>query len=347
VDNNGELRLGAGQALRFNGNSNVAGIVELLGSSELGPSEIEFVGATTIDAFTGLITGRNAVMRFTGGTGGLYNYGSLLLNSGVNDIFGDVNNAEDAKIMVAGGAAATFYDDVFQDGTLQVIKVGSTTSTAVFAGNFQGSGGSSGGGDIFFLGDLRPGNSPATVSYDNNVAFGSAASLQVELGGTAAGSQYDQVHVAGELSLDGTLDVSLINGFVPDEGNSFDILDWGTLDDEFSAINLPTLAGWTWDTSQLYTTGVLSVAAVGLTGDYNGDGTVDAADYVVWRKNPANYGGDPAGYDTWRAHFGQATGSGSLSEAAVPEPSTHVFAIFVLGAVFWRRTSMRDLWSQT
>jgi hypothetical protein len=40
-----------------------------------------------------------------------------------------------------------------------------------------------------------------------------------------------------------------------------------------------------------------------LMADYNGDGNVDAADYVVWRKDPANNGGDPDGYDTWRANF--------------------------------------------
>ena len=32
----------------------------------------------------------------------------------------------------------------------------------------------------------------------------------------------------------------------------------------------------------------LSVAPPGVDGDYNGNGTVDAADYVVWRKNVGN-----------------------------------------------------------
>ena len=41
-----------------------------------------------------------------------------------------------------------------------------------------------------------------------------------------------------------------------------------------------------------------------LMGDYNGDGNVGAADYVAWRKDPASFGGDPDGYDTWRAAFG-------------------------------------------
>jgi hypothetical protein len=56
-----------------------------------------------------------------------------------------------------------------------------------------------------------------------------------------------------------------------------------------------------------------------LLGDYNDDGTVNAADYTVWRD-----GGSPddtqAGYDLWKANFGK-TSSGSGS-GAVPEPAS-------------------------
>ena len=65
-----------------------------------------------------------------------------------------------------------------------------------------------------------------------------------------------------------------------------------------------------------------SVVAVSLAGDYNLDGIVDAADYVVWRKTD----GTQEGYDTWRANFGAVSlaigaGSGSLSNTTVPEPA--------------------------
>ena len=68
---------------------------------------------------------------------------------------------------------------------------------------FGGAGGSSGGGDLFFLGDLRPGNSAATVTFDNNVGFGAEAVLAVELGSIMPGNGYDQVHIDGVLELDG------------------------------------------------------------------------------------------------------------------------------------------------
>lgn len=72
----------------------------------------------------------------------------------------------------------------------------------------------------------------------------------------------------------------------------------------------------------------------GLPGDFNNNGNVDAADYVVWRKNnntnnslPNDGGlGTPVGanyYALWRSNFGNTAGSGSgLASAAVPEPMT-------------------------
>jgi hypothetical protein len=71
------------------------------------------------------------------------------------------------------------------------------------------------------------------------------------------------------------------------------------------------------------------------TGDYNGSGVVDAADYVVWRKNfgrpayPAGSGADgnqsgdidTGDFGYWRAHFGNVVGSPGFT-ASVPELST-------------------------
>src|SRR4051812_19119963 len=79
-----------------------------------------------------------------------------------------------------------------------------------------------------------------------------------------------------------------------------------------------------------------------LSGDYNHNGVVDAADYPVWRKSPSTYGGNPAGYNTWRANFGQPAGSGSgttvSASAALPEPTARFLLLStVAGLSFLRR----------
>jgi hypothetical protein len=82
------------------------------------------------------------------------------------------------------------------------------------------------------------------------------------------------------------------------------------------------------------------------TGDYNGNGKVDAADYVAWRNtngqsaSPAGSGADgdengtvgPGDYTFWRSKFGLTVGSGSFVEGgSVPEPTAAT--LIVLGGL--------------
>jgi hypothetical protein len=65
----------------------------------------------------------------------------------------------------------------------------------------------------------------------------------------------------------------------------------------------------------------LTVTSPDIPGDFNKDQKVDAADYVVWRKD----GLDAADYSLWRSHFGEsASASASLInslQSIVPEPT--------------------------
>jgi hypothetical protein len=98
-----------------------------------------------------------------------------------------------------------------------------------------------------------------------------------------------------------------------------------------------------------------------LPGDYNQDGVVDAADYVLWRDTkghtgvglPADGDGDQtvdqADYDLWRANFGlrsqiivnTSSGAGSsqnLASSAVPEPMPEcLLTLGIILACIYRR----------
>ncbi len=82
--------------------------------------------------------------------------------------------------------------------------------------------------------------------------------------------------------------------------------------------------------------------AAALPGDYNLNGSVDAADYVVWRKTD---GGNTAEYAVWRMNFGAGSGAAAaaVQHAAVPEP--HATALFVVASFLFagslRRRSIR------
>ncbi len=81
-----------------------------------------------------------------------------------------------------------------------------------------------------------------------------------------------------------------------------------------------------------------SIIGGSATGDFNHDGIVDAADYVVWRKGlGTTYTQND--YNVWRAHFGQTSGSGSsaIANAAVPEPTTFVLLMFAAAGWCFRR----------
>jgi len=90
------------------------------------------------------------------------------------------------------------------------------------------------------------------------------------------------------------------------------------------------------------------------TGDYNGNGTVDAADYTVWRDtfgqtadNPGdgadgNSSGsiDSGDYQYWKDRFGNTVpmGAGSLA-TVVPEPPAGVMILAGLLMLAWTRTT--------
>jgi hypothetical protein len=166
------------------------------------------------------------------------------------------------------------------------------------------------------------------------VYFGAGSVLGIEIGGVEAGATHDKITVNGALNLDGTLQVSLIDEFTPSVGDSFEILDWTTLSGAFDQLVLPSIGALAWDTSQLYTSGILAIAqATSIPGDSNFDNVVDAADYVAWRKINSN----GTGYTDFYTNFGTAGGTGG-GEGAVPEPAALVFLIIAVSAAgFFRR----------
>ena len=171
------------------------------------------------------------------------------------------------------------------------------------------------------------------LQVNGDLTLGSTGILEFDLGQDS----YDQIAATGAALLQGTINVNLDNsGYLAlGAGQTFTILTAaGGITN--AGLNLVLPANFS---SQIVNSTSL-VLTYGLPGDYNGDGKVNGADYVVWRKTST----DPNGYTVWRQNFGAGGGAGSGANAgAVPEPTA--IATLVIGcclAAACRRPQLRN-----
>jgi hypothetical protein len=188
-------------------------------------------------------------------------------------------------------------------------------------------------------------NSPGPYSAHTMLRSWDTTSLHSSFG-TVDGLQ------AGEGDISPALDRQ--DGIIRGAEIWFDVTDYlegvrnGATDNGIAILTTGTADGW-----QIHTNGsatenarprlvVLSgnvAVSAGLSGDYNSNGIVDAADYAVWRNsldqsvtlpNDTTPGSvTQADYDVWRANFGRVGDLGGPlgSATAVPEPGTLLIAL--------------------
>ncbi|MDZ4658813.1 MAG: hypothetical protein SH868_14655 [Bythopirellula sp.] len=200
-------------------------------------------------------------------------------------------------------------------------------------------------------GVIAPGMSPGVTHVLGDLSINSG-SIALEIAGTTT-QDYDRLIVDGVLAAGGTLDVALL-GYSPIEGDSFDLLDFGSLTGGFTVM-LPSLdTGLAWDVSAFESAGVLSVVAnVVENADFDGDGDVDGRDLLVWQRGygltgqgdnsmgDANRDGEvtSADLEIWELQYGEP---GELSAAvAVPEPTAGILAGTLLMHLIRRRNNRR------
>ena len=178
--------------------------------------------------------------------------------------------------LVISGVSTTYGGTTqVNAGTLQVDGTLSGNVTVATVGTLAGSGTLT--GNTTLAGTLAPGNSPGTLSITGNLALDSAAILAFELdpaNTTAGGGINDLVNIGGNLTLDGTLDITGLGSFSGVVfGTTWRLFDYsGTLTDNGPTLgSMPTLdsgLGWELDTAtpnQVNLTVIPEPATAGLT----------------------------------------------------------------------------------
>lgn len=100
-------------------------------------------------------------------------------------------------------------------------------------------------GDVVNSGVLRVGSVGAPLSsltIQGNYSQLPAGSLELQLGGTVAGSEHDRLQVTGVAVLQGELDVALFNDFVPNQTDQFTIVTFASSDGVLSTLDLPDVS---------------------------------------------------------------------------------------------------------
>jgi endonuclease I len=190
-----------------------------------------------------------------------------------------------------------------------------------------------------------PSQSPSQTIDFGNIALGtSAASATIDVfnlnapSGFTAALDLDSVASSGNTAAFTTNLASFANlaaGASHVFTSSFNVSAVGTFLATYTlSLSDEDLSGATNNTMTLTLKGIARLA-----GDFNGDGSVDAGDYLVWKRSFGQsvvvaYAGadgngnltiDSSDYEVWRAHFGQtasAFGAGASLSGSIPEPAT-------------------------
>jgi fibronectin-binding autotransporter adhesin len=223
---------------------------------------------------------------------------------------------------LSGGSATRGSVNI--NGPAVTLTTGADGTTSTFSGSIGGTGGlSKTGGGTFTMDGTKSYTGNTSVSggilSTNSASLPDAADVLLTSGGMF------------NLGFSGsdTIRSLFINGVAQAVGS------WGGAGS--GAVNISSLLSGT-GTLNVTSAGV----APGVAGDYNGNGVVDMADYVLWRNGgPLQNEGSTVGtvdasdYDFWRAHFGNTSGSGSSlgSGSAVPEPGSLMLLLVAAGAI--------------
>jgi hypothetical protein len=256
-----------------------------------------------------------------------------------------------ARISAATGSQLTFQNAVDLNGrTLTIAAKSRVAFNSMLATGVSGmivNEGKFGGvgrvnGDLLNLpgGDVNPGAAAGEVGelvIGGDFVQSSTGRLAVEISGDAQG-EFDSLAIDGRAVLQGLLEISLVDGYVPDLGDRFDVLVASGGIDIASLV----LADGSRNFQPLLANGGSTLVLEYVDADFNDDSLIDGADLTSWRsgllsngsthaQGDANGDGSVDGADllTWQRQFrmGGATSDG----LTVPEPTLAATATWIVG----------------
>ncbi len=221
----------------------------LLDSSAWNCGATLMVGGTLVNAPEGVIQVNPGAGNSRGLNAELLNAGTVTFNYGGSLGRAGANHRNTGLLRLAGVTATISGASFLNQNPGEISGTGTFSCSGV---NFQN------------RGIVSPGASGGLLTFVGAYNQAADGRLNIEIGGLTAGSQYDQLAVNGDATLDGLLSITVINDFLPAVGNSFTVLTCNSLSGQFS-----NYAGLVYYTnaalSPTYLANALQLTALGVT----------------------------------------------------------------------------------
>ncbi len=224
----------------------------------------------------------NAGTILKSGTDGFTRLSAPVVNAGLVDVqsgtleFRQQYTQTDGTLHLNGGDVALWWSNPsippmeFNGGTLT--GSGSITANTPFDLNNTGS-------------TVSPGSSTGTLFVGGDYNQSNAGVLDIEIGN---GGQHDQLEVLDHVTLGGTLNVTTIDGYTPQDGDGFVILTAANIQGTFDTVTIPPQFELDYDATEvrLYAP---------LFGDIDESGNLDVLDYGAFQTCFAGPDAPPSG----------------------------------------------------
>jgi uncharacterized repeat protein (TIGR01451 family) len=223
----------------------------------------------------------------------IQNNGTFQKSSGSGTTNVDPAFSNDGTMNAASGTLdfTTSYNQSSGTTTLGPGNITVATTMQLSGGELNGMGTVT--GNVQNDATVAPGTglTTCTITVTGNYTQGSGGKLAIDLSGPSA---FDALAVGGSTTLDGTLDVALINSYQPANGATFPVHTFATRSGDFSVKNLPTYGAFGSITSNYQPTELDLIAVVAPNADVQitktGPAGVVAGQNIVYTVTVTNNG---------------------------------------------------------
>ncbi len=203
----------------------------------------------------------------------VWNNGTVVISTGQAVVGGAITHGTPGSLFVQSSGIV----DVAAGGQIHLgTVVGGTAGTVTVGagGTLLGSGTIIGNVENL-AGAVLPGSSPGILTLLGDYTQGSLGQITFEIGGISPG-QHDVLSVIGTLDLSGIVKVVFDGGYTPADGDSFQLLQFGSLIDSGFTLDIASLANVEWNTSSFLSTGTITAIVTSDPGNGGpgGDGGI-------------------------------------------------------------------------